>query len=470
MRFTSARRAYESLPGWLAAPVGWLPFRWIAGRHYRTVLRRGAQLDQASREELLAYQEKALGDILRFACDQVPAYVPYRGLVERLRPREALRGFPLLDKAQLQADLPRYLPRDFACIPHYEATTGGTSGNQLQFYVDDHSQAVEIAFIHRQWARVGYSPSCRKATFRGVNFRRLRPGVFWQANPVYNELQFSPYHMNEDTLGCYWRQLQRYQPEFLHGYPSAISLLAEYVLRHQLPNALPRLRAVLLGSEAVLPGQRQLMERAFHTRVYTWYGHSERVILGGECEKNDSYHHFPDYGVLEILDDDGCTVEPEGPSGELVGTGLLNRCLPLIRYKTGDRARRLPWQCECGRAFDRFDQVEGRWQQEYVIGKNGSKISLAALNMHGPHFQHVIRYQYYQRIPGHMELRLMVSEHFDAREEKQLHDALRHKTGDELAVTVRVVDDIPLTARGKLRRLIQELPQNALAGNRHDAA
>jgi len=32
----------------------------------------------------------------------------------------------------------------------------------------------------------------------------------------------------------------------------------------------------------------------------------------------------------------------------------------------------------------------------------------------------------------------------------------RDKVGYELSVTVRVVDDIPLTARGKLRRLVKE--------------
>ena len=458
MKFAFKRRIYESLPRWLVAPVGWVPFSLLAGASYRQVLHRGSQVDLLSREELLAYQEALLGRTLRYACDQVPAYTPFRGLVERLRPSEALRAFPLLDKAHLQDDLRRYLPKDFNRIPHYECTTGGTSGSQLRFYVDDQSHAVETAFMHRQWARVGYSPRCRKATFRGVEFGSLRPGVYWRPNPVYNELQFSPYHMCEATLGAYWKRMLRFRPEFIHGYPSAVALLAEFVLRHGLSASSPRIRAALLGSEGLLPGQRELIESAFRTRVYTWYGHSERIILAGECERSHAYHHFPDYGILEMLDEQGRAAEPYGERAELIGTGLLNRSLVLIRYRTGDWARRLPSHCACGRAFDRFDNVEGRWRQEYLVGKSGSNISLAALNMHGPCFRNVIRYQYYQCTAGIMELRLMVSDRFDSADERLIREALDRKTGPELDSQLRIVDNIPLTERGKLRRLIQDTP------------
>jgi hypothetical protein len=33
--------------------------------------------------------------------------------------------------------------------------------------------------------------------------------------------------------------------------------------------------------------------------------HSERVVLAGEWKKNSTYHHFADYGILEIIDDAG---------------------------------------------------------------------------------------------------------------------------------------------------------------------
>ncbi|MCK4511160.1 hypothetical protein KAW64_05435, partial [bacterium] len=193
MSFPIKRRIYEALPSGLTRVVNLIPFSWIAGGSYRTVMARHDRFRTASREEVLAYQEKALGRTLEFVTDQVPAYRSLRSTVARLKPFDALKDFPLVDKAALQNDMHNYLPSDLERIPHYEITTGGTSGNQLRLLVDDASQSVETAFVHRMWSRVGYTPRCRKATFRGVPFPNLRPGVYWQSNPIYNELQFSPF-------------------------------------------------------------------------------------------------------------------------------------------------------------------------------------------------------------------------------------------------------------------------------------
>jgi phenylacetate-CoA ligase len=454
MSFPLRRRVYESLPTGLASLVGLVPFSWIAGGAYREVMRRRSLFRRAPREDVLAYQEQKLGDMLGFATEQVEAYRPLRQAVERLGALEALREFPLLDKETLQADLARFLPRDFDRLPHYEITTGGTSGNQLRFYVDDVSQSVETAFVHRLWSRVGYTPRCRKAAFRGVPFPDLRPGVYWRSNPIYNEMQFSPFHMSESTMGAYVDELSRYDPSYFHGYPSAIDLLAEYVIRNDLTRLFGRVRAVLLVSEAVTEAQRERIERAFSARAFAMYGHSERLILGGECELTSVYHHTPDYGVMEIVGDDGGPLTEPGNRGELVGTGLLNRSMPLIRYRTGDRATLMEARCECGRQWDRFSDIEGRWKQDMLEGASGERISLTALNMHGSVFDRVARYQYYQERPGHCVLRVVPSPGFSERDERVILEAFHEKVGGRLTFSVEAVEEIPLTERGKLRLLV----------------
>ncbi len=463
MSFSQKRELYERLPGVLKGAVGLVPFSLIAGTHYRRTLLRSLAIDRLSREEIRNYQEDQLGQVLSFASEQVPAYRGLRSTVARLRPFEALKAFPFLEKKRLQEDFEQFLPRDLERIPHWECTTGGTSGNQLRFHLDDKSSAVEMAFIHRMWARVGHTARSRKATFRGASFANLKTGVYWKANPIYNELMFSPFHMGQGTLAAYVAELRRYKPSYLHGYPSAIQLLADYVLREKISLDGLRLRAVLLASEAQVPGQREALERAFGCRPFSWYGHSERVVLGGECEKTTVYHQFPDYGFVEIVDEGGNTVEEDGARGEIVGTGFLNRSLPLLRYRTEDAAVKRHFACACGRAFDRFDGVEGRWRQEYVIGRTGARISPSALNMHGPMLNHVLRYQYYQDRPGAMEVRLMVTTSFTEAEAAHLRRAFADKVGTELEVGLRVVPEIPLTGRGKLRRLIQDIPSERVS-------
>ncbi|MEA3358885.1 MAG: hypothetical protein U9R17_05690 [Thermodesulfobacteriota bacterium] len=79
-----------------------------------------------------------------------------------------------------------------------------------------------------------------------------------------------------------------------------------------------------------------------------------------------------------------------------------------------------------------------------LIGKNGAKISIAALNMHGPLFERVLRYQYYQDRPGVCVLKVIES-------------AYEKKVGEEVRFNIKVVDEIPLTKRGKLNILDSRL-------------
>ena len=78
----------------------------------------------------------------------------------------------------------------------------------------------------------------------------------------------------------------------------------------------------------------------------------------------------------------------------------------------------------------------------------------------------VMRYQYYQDTPGVMEIRIIPLDSFGERDIISIQNAFAAKTGDELVVRIKIVDDIPLTMRGKLRRLVQEIPS---VGNLTDA-
>jgi hypothetical protein len=60
-----------------------------------------------------------------------------------------------------------------------------------------------------------------------------------------------------------------------------------------------------LALKGVSMAQRERIERAFQTPRLLLVWHSERVVLAGEWEKNSTYHHFADYGILEIIDDAG---------------------------------------------------------------------------------------------------------------------------------------------------------------------
>ena len=134
MAFNLKRTIYDSLPLPIKRGVGLVPFSVLAGKSYRKTLSRRLWIDRIKKEDLRRYQEAELKKILDFAVDQVPAYKPFRSIVGRLQPFEALKAFPLLDKDKVQARQPDFLPRDFLEIPHYETSTGGNKWEPTKFF------------------------------------------------------------------------------------------------------------------------------------------------------------------------------------------------------------------------------------------------------------------------------------------------------------------------------------------------
>ena len=300
-----------------------VPFGWRVGSAYRHTLRFLLESDRWPAEALSAHQDERLGALLEGAIRRVPAYERYRPLLGK-PVRHIFNNIEPVTKQDIQADPGRYLDPTVPASALYETSTGGTSGQPLRILLDKRGFQIEWAFMVAQWMRAGYRPGMRKATFRGVSFPG---GQLWQENPVYDELQFSPFAMSEANLSLYAERLAAYAPDFLYGYPSALSLLARHYEEHPSPPP-PPVRAMLCGSENVREGQREYLERVFKARFYSWYGMSEKVILAGECEGSCLHHAFPQYGVTEILDRQGNLSSQPGAEGELVGTGFMNTAMP----------------------------------------------------------------------------------------------------------------------------------------------
>ena len=79
------------------------------------------------------------------------------------------------------------------------------------------------------------------------------------------------------------------------------------------------------SGELLDQNKRETIERVLRCRVIDRYGLAEFGIVAYQNNFGDPR--------LRILDD---IVWPESLDGEIVLTGLKNRCMPLIRYTTGD--------------------------------------------------------------------------------------------------------------------------------------
>ena len=87
-------------------------------------------------------------------------------------------------------------------------------------------------------------------------------------------------------------------------------------------------------AEPVYDYQRDTIAQAFNCPVRETYGMAEIVVTASECAAT-RLHLWPEVGWVEVMENNESL--PDGASGDLVCTGLLNVDMPLIRYRTGDR-------------------------------------------------------------------------------------------------------------------------------------
>lgn len=412
-----------------------------------------------SADKLEEYQLEQLSKLINHAYENVPYY--HRIFDERgLKPKDIqdikdLEQLPLLTRDIIRENSRDLCAKNYSPGQFQHVTTGGSSGTPLELYLESGvTDAKEWAFMKTQWERVGYRFRDRCSIFRGYNVPPSE-NKFWKSQLFGKWMIFSSYDINEKNIESYVKKIKEYKPEFIQAYPSAITLFAKHLQENDLNN-FPPIKAILCGSENIFPMQRKFLEETFNTRVYSWYGLTEKVVLAGECEVSNHYHIFPEYGITEVVDESGKNVSKG--LGEIVGTSFNNYAMPLIRYKMGDLGELRNNKCDCGREYPLFERVEGR-SQDIIITRDNSKITLTALifGQHFNAFSHIKELQLVQEKKGELTFKIVKSDKFSNNDEKEILEKIKGISHDLIDLDFLYVDSIQKTQRGKHRFLIQNV-------------
>jgi phenylacetate-CoA ligase len=411
-----------------------------------------------SRKEILQYHYSYLVDLLKYCGMYVPYYAnifkKYNIKYDNLQSLSDYQNIPFLDKALIRENLAILKSRQYSEKQIILATTGGSSGTPSQLYrYSGPRKDVERAYIGHLWGRVGVSFKTRRMVLRGP---RVSDRKNWVWNSAERELICSTYHLNDNQMAEYFKQLKAFRIEAIHGHVSSIATFAQFLVKNELNYPL---KAVLGASENVYEFQRKVVYKAFSCRLYSWYGQTEQVALAGEATDSIEYEILPTYGYTELIDEGGNVINEPEISGEIVATGFINPIMPLIRYRTGDFAS---YARNSGKFrnnnFDRFENIEGR-SYEYVYKHDGSKISLTGLifGQHFEGFERIRRMQLVQYKKGHLEIHIVKESDYRSSDEKEIETIIEHATKGGLSVSFKYPKHIALTERGKHKFLIQNI-------------
>ncbi|MGZ4848638.1 MAG: phenylacetate--CoA ligase family protein [Halobacteriota archaeon] len=435
---------------------------------YRTLSSTSKFLQKSqwwSAAEIETFQLRQLKQLLTHAYNNVPYYrsvFSEQGLQPNdIRDLTDLERLPILTKETARDNLHALKARNFSAQDLEYVGTSATTGMTLRFYYErGTSRARELAFVRSAWGRVGYRFIDKCATLRGDVISSHGTSKLDEKKLLGRLLVLSSVSMTAESLPRYIQLIRKFKPRYIWGYPSSISILAQFMLDNNVEHFLT-VRAILCGSENLFEWQRRLLEEVFQCRVFSWYGQSELAAFASECEVSHLYHVFPEYGVFELVDKTDRPITQAGEVGEIVATGFNNAAVPFIRYRTGDLAQYADATCECGRHHALLRRIEGR-ANEFVVDRTGREVPLNAIWTNdrvffSSDFDGVRQFQFFQDKPGEVILNIVPGKDYGKGDSAQMFAALVERLGSEMDLEVRLVNHIPRSEAGKHRWLIQKL-------------
>lgn len=341
---------------------------------------------------------------------------------------------------------------------YQDVQTTGTTGTPLRIFCDNAARQLNYAFFDDYIASVGIDPSGKHVVLGGrvIVPPSQRTPPFWRHSVFQNALLMSSYHLQKDNIGTYIEAIQDFAPEYIEAYPSSIYFVARHAL--QSKRRAFGVRGIITSAETLDTEQREVIERAFSCPVYDQYGCAEMAMFAGQCIYG-SYHIRPDYGHVEILDDNDVAV-PDGVVGRVITTGFINYAMPLVRYDTGDLgAIDRQSSCSCGLQTPVLTVLQGR-QDDVVICGNGSTVGRLGSVLRGMPVEEA---QYVQRVPGEIELNLVPANTFDpSMDIMRIAEALHMRVGKETKIYINLVSQIERGAGGKHKTVVSLIGKRAL--------
>lgn len=429
------------------------------GKPFETLLHQFIENERLSESQLMDYQNERLKSLIEHAYRTVPYYAKIMN-ESKLKPsdiktRQDLVKLPLLTREQIKENLPRLVSHEFKKSELLMGHTSGTTGSPLEFYWDRNMCLVNnvVEWRQKMWAGLNYGEKYAVLLGRMIVPPEQKTPPFWRLNYIHNQLWLSSFHMSETNLGFYVGKLKSFKAKVIEGYPSTIYILAKYL---ETAGTVFPLKAVLTSSETLYLFQREVIERVFQCRVFDFYGLAERAVFATECEKHEGHHVNLDYGIMEIVNDEGEPVA-DGGMGWIVGTSLHNWGMPFIRYKTNDVTRFKIKKCSCGRTFPIMDDITTK-AEDIIVTKDGRYISPSVLTHPFKPLQGISMSQIIQEDLENILVKVVKSKLYTEREERAVIAGLQARLGGEMKVRIECVDSIERTPSGKFKWVISKVP------------
>ena len=339
-------------------------------------------------------------------------------------------------------------------VPGKVNASGGSTGEPVTFFHDVAMLRKAMAaslYIHQ---RMGWTPGMPVLIIWGSD-RDIRKDTTWQNRvnaTLRNEQLLAGYKMTPQLIDSVLDLARRNRPVCIYGFTSMLEYVARGVL--ETNRALPPgyVRSAWNGGEMLFPEQSEVFRKAFGVPILNRYGGREMSAMACQFEDGGPLHVLRPWVFVEVVNDRNQPASP-GEPGRLLLTSTINRGTPFLRYEIGDLGTyAAAHNTEAG--ITALDSLEGRVSGLLRL-PNGKVIQNIFWNHLVKEFPEVHQFQVVLANVGDVSL-LLKGRGFEPARESNMLETLRLMVGDDIAVSIRWVAEIPRTAQGKLVQVVRE--------------
>ncbi len=459
-RTGSLQRVYDRMPGLVRSGLTTL-------RGWTLAKNRYSPASQKFLEELCSHQlwtakqiEHSqiinLQRILDLGRTHCRFYADYPNL--KLASVSEWANLPLLSRERIRTHHLSLINQQVPEKDRIMVATTGTTGASLKVCYTTEVMRKNWAFRMQQFRWAGVTPRTPRITAFGNRVvpadRRTPP--YWIYNAAERQIFLSIFHLSTATAADYIAFLRKHAGWVVEGFPSVLSILADYVISTGDP--IP-MRAVFTDGEPMHKFLHAKLEAAFGARLYNTYGNTELCGLIQQCEQG-GLHLNTDYAYLEILDEENRPV-PAGEVGYLVWTGFINDAMPLLRYRIGDRGSWSPEPCTCGRNTPLVDPGMTR-ESDVLCAADGRVFSPRSVNQVLKGTTAFRFCQFIQRAPGQVLIRAVGEGEQAERELRKVRQEIAALLGKNSEIETELASRPIMKAGGKTPLVLQEGPRPTL--------
>jgi phenylacetate-CoA ligase len=392
-------------------------------------------------------------------------HVPYyRETIDRLGLSPAdfatagdLARLPLIERAQLQRDPEYFVSRARPIERYIKLATDGSTGAPVTVYHDPFALFKGAAYSQRADAIVSTlarKPFRLRRVFIGSPMgtvartnRALRSRSLLPPRVLYSDLELSML----DRPARNAERITRFRADLLRCYGSYLEAL--FVELHRSGAAFRAPKVAVYTADGVSERIRRMITEEFGVSVLGEYGAGEAHHIAVECEEHTGLHVNCDLYPIRIVDSDGREL-PDGRSGEVVVSNLVNRATVLLNYRLGDVAAKLPVRCPCGRSLPLLSLPEGR-TDDWVESPSGELVHAQAVRSLVLADDQVLAFQIAQLSRAHFTVAAIIR---PGAEQDRLREGIQRRFaewfGESAIIEVSFVDSLARTSGGKVRTVI----------------